>query len=157
VPRVCVEATALSAAPREAVWDVLADSRSWQDWGAWQKSDLEREGDPPPEGVGAIRRNVRRPLTVREQVELWEPPSRFGYTVVSGLPVRNYHAVVTLTKAGADGRGTNIHWESRFDGRVRALDAPMRALIRSTLEDVVKKVAAEAERRNSRMSTARAG
>jgi hypothetical protein len=147
VPRVCVEATALSAAPREAVWDVLADSRSWQDWGAWQKSELEREGDPPPEGVGAIRRNVRRPLTVREQVELWEPPSRFGYTLLSGLPVRDYHAVVTLTKAGADGGATNIHWESRFDGRWRVLDPPMRAFIGYVLRTVAQKLADAAEKR----------
>ena len=142
-----VEATARAAAPRQTVWEVLADARSWQEWGDWHKTELEREGDPPPDGIGAIRRNVRRPLTIREQVELWEPPGRFGYTLLSGLPLRDYHSVVTLTDAGADGASTNIHWESRFDARWRILDAPMRALVRSTLKEVSKQITAEAERR----------
>ena len=142
-----VEATVRSAAPRDVVWAVLADGRSWHEWGRWQTTELEREGDPPPDGVGAIRRNVRRQLTIREQVELWEPPSRFGYTLLSGLPLRDYHSVVTLTESGADGRCTNIHWESRFDARVRALDAPMRALVQATLDEVAGGIAREAERR----------
>jgi hypothetical protein len=147
VPRNVVEATVRASAPRQAVWDLLADLRSWQEWGDWQVTEIEREGNPPPNGVGALRRMVRRPLSMKEQVEIYEPPSRFGYTMVSGLPLRNYHAIVTLTEAGADGACTNIHWESRFDGRWRALDAPMRALVGATLEDVAGKVAAEAERR----------
>jgi hypothetical protein len=145
VPRNVVEATVRVAAPRQAVWDVLADLRSWQEWGDWQSTEIEREGDPAPHGVGAVRRMVRRPLTIREQVELLEPPSRFGYTLLSGLPLRDYHSVVTLTDAGPD--CTNLHWESRFDARWRVLDAPMRKLVRATLEDVGKKLAAEAERR----------
>jgi hypothetical protein len=147
VPRNVVEATVRSAAPREVVWAVIADGRSWHEWGGWQKTELEREGDPPPDGVGAIRRNVRRPLTVREQVELWEPPARFGYALLSGLPLRDYHAVVTLSEAGSGGDCTNIHWESRFDARVRALDAPMRAFVQATLNEVAGGVAREAERR----------
>ena len=140
-----VEATVRAAAPREVVWDVLADLRSWEEWGDWQSTGIEREGDPPPNGVGAVRRMVRRPLTIREQVELVEPPSRFGYTLLSGLPLRDYHAVVTLTDAGPG--CANIHWESRFDARWRALDAAMRSFVRKAIEDVAKKVAAEAERR----------
>jgi hypothetical protein len=147
VPRNVVEATVRSAAPREVVWAVLADGRSWHEWGDWQTTELERQGDPPPDGVGAIRRNVRRPLTVREQVELWEPPSRFGYKLLSGLPLRDYHSVVTLTDAGANGDCTNVHWESRFDARPRVLDAPMRAFVGATLRDVAGKIAREAERR----------
>ena len=147
MPRNVVEATVRAAAPRDVVWGVIADGRSWHEWGGWQSTELEREGDPPPDGVGAVRRIVQRPVTVRERVELWEPPSRFGYELLSGLPMRGYHAVVTLTDAGAGRDCTNIHWESRFDARVRALDAPMRAFVRATLRDVAGRIAAEAERR----------
>lgn len=142
-----VEATVRSAAPRDVVWAVVADARSWSDWGDWQTTELEREGHPPPDGVGAIRRIVRGPLTVREQVELWEPPSRFGYTLLSGLPVLDYHSVVTLTEAGAGGDCTNLHWESRFDARYPGTAAPLRALVRRVLEDVAGKIAREAQRR----------
>jgi hypothetical protein len=127
------------------VWDVLADLRSWSEWGDWQTTDVEREGDPPPYGVGAIRRLVQRPLTMKERVEVVEPPSRFGYELLSGLPVRDYHALVTLTDAGEG--ATNIHWQARFDGRWRALDAPMRRFIGYVLRTVSAKLAAEAERR----------
>jgi len=145
MPRCVVEATARSSAPRMKVWEVLADGASWSDWGTWDKSELERPGDSDPQGLGAIRRNIKRPLTMREEIVVWEPPSRFGYELLSGLPMRGYRSVVTLSDA-ADG-ATNIHWESRFDGRWRVLDRPMTAVIRSTLKDVSARVAAEAERR----------
>jgi hypothetical protein len=145
VPRNQAEATVRSTAPREVVWDVLADVRSWKDWGDWHTTELEREGDPPPDGVGAIRLTARRPLRVREEVEVWEPPGRFGYTLLSGLPLRDYHSVVTLTEAG-DG-GTNVHWQSRFDVRVPGTNALFRLLVRKTLQDIAAKLAREAERR----------
>jgi hypothetical protein len=145
VPRNSAEATVRAAAPREVVWDVLADVRTWSDWGDWHTTELEREGDPRPHGVGAIRLTARRPLTVREQVEVWDPPERFGYTLLSGLPLRDYHSLVTLTEAG-DG-ATSIHWRSRFDVSVRGTDRLFRLLVRKTLADIAGKLAREAERR----------
>ena len=147
MPRIVVDATVRAQAPREVVWAVIADARSWQEWGGWDRTELEREGEPAPDGFGAIRRIVRGPVTVRERVDVWQPPSRFGYELLSGLPVREYHSVVTLTPSGADGRCTNLHWESRFDARVRLLEAPMRAFVQATLNDVARRVAREAERR----------
>jgi hypothetical protein len=144
MPRNQAQATVHAAAPRDIVWNVLADVRSWSDWGDWHTTELEREGDPPPDGIGAIRMTARRPLHVREQVEVWEPPSRFGYTLLSGLPLRDYHSVVTLSESGD---GTDIHWQSRFDVSVRGTDAIFRFLVRKTLGDIAKKLAAEAERR----------
>jgi hypothetical protein len=145
VPRNRAEASARTSAPRDVVWDVLADVRSWSDWGDWHTTELEAEGDPQPNGIGAIRMTARRPLRVREQVEVWEPPSRFGYTLLSGLPLRDYHSVVTLTET--DG-GTALHWESRFDVAVRGTDRLFRFLVRRTLGDIAKKLVAEAERRD---------
>ena len=126
---------------------MLADGRSWHEWGRWQTTELEREGDPPPDGLGAIRRNVQRPFTMRELIDVWEPPHRFGYELLSGLPMRDYHGVVTLTTAGPDGSCTNIHWQSRFDAPVRLLDAPLRAFAQAVVNDVAGRVAREAERR----------
>jgi uncharacterized protein YndB with AHSA1/START domain len=144
VPRNVVEATARSSAPRDVVWRVLADARSWSSWGDWQTTELEREGDPPPDGVGAIRRFTRRPVTTREQVVMFDPPSRFAYTLLSGIPVRDYRAQVTLTEAGNG--GTNIHWESRFDAKLRGTDAALRKLVGSVIADVALKLAKAAER-----------
>ena len=140
-----VEATVRAGAPRQTVWDVLSDLRGWHQWGDWQTTEITQEGNPPPNGVGALRRLVQRPVTMRERVEVFEPPSRFGYEVLSGLPVRDYHSVVTLSDAGVE--ATNIHWESHFDARWRLLDGPMRAFIGYVLRNVSGKLVAEAERR----------
>jgi hypothetical protein len=145
LPRNCAEATRRIDAPRQVVWDVLADVSSWKDWGNYEVSELEREGDPPPGGIGAIRVTGRRPITVREEVEIWDPPSRFGYTLLSGLPLRDYHAVVTLSDSG--GGATNLHWQSRFDAAWRGTDAVARFLAGKVLADIARQVGAEAERR----------
>ena len=145
MPRNCAEATVRTTAPRSVVWDVLVDVRSWKDWGDWHTTELEREGDPPPNGIGAIRLTARRPLRVREQVEIFEPPARFGYTLLSGLPLRDYHSVVTLSDAG--GGGTNLHWQSRFDVAVRGTDRLFRFLAAKVLADIAGQLVAEAERR----------
>jgi hypothetical protein len=145
VARNCAEASVHTTAPRSVVWDVLTDVRSWKDWGDWHTTELEREGDPPPGGVGAIRLTARRPLRVREQVEIFEPPTRFGYTLLSGLPLRDYHSVVTLSDAG--GGGTNLHWQSRFDVAWPRTDALFRVLVRKVLGDIGGQLVAEAERR----------
>ena len=145
MPRNSSEATVRAAAPREVVWDVLADVRTWSDWGDWHTTELEREGDPPPNGIGAIRFTARRPLKVREEVEVWEPPARFGYTLLSGLPLRDYHSVVTLSEAGEG--ATNIHWHSRFDVAIPGTNALFRVLVRKTLSDIAHKLARESERR----------
>ena len=88
------------AAPPEIVFEVLTDHRGYAEMTPLRKSELEREGEPAPNGVGAIRvlRAVGPPL--REEVIAYEPPSRFSYKVLSGLPVRDHVGTVELTAEG---------------------------------------------------------
>jgi uncharacterized protein YndB with AHSA1/START domain len=108
------EVTARSAAPPERVFAPLADATGWPQWagsliahGSW-----EREGSPPPGGVGAIRKLGRWPLYGREEIVRYEPPAHIAYTIVKGQPVRNYYADVALTP---DCDGTLITWTATFD------------------------------------------
>jgi hypothetical protein len=119
--------------------------RTWSDWGEWQTTEYERQGDPPPHGVGAIRRFKRGPVVTREEVVLFEPQSRFAYTLLSGIPVRDYRADVTLTDSG-DG-GTNIHWESKFDVKIPGTAFVFRPLVRRVIGDVARQLAAAADAR----------
>lgn len=105
--------SATSSAPIETVFDVLADARRWKEWTFVQRSDVERQGDPPPFGVGTIRRLGTGPGGSREEVVVYEPPRRYSYTMLSGLPVRSYRADVELTSR-ADG-GTDISWSGGFE------------------------------------------
>lgn len=134
------EAGAVAAAPRDVVWGVLADARRWHEWGIWSRAELEREGDPAPDGVGAIRAFTKAPVTSREEVVVFEPGERLVYRLLSGLPVRDYTGTVTLAD---DPGGTRIAWRSEWDSRVPG----MRRALQRTITDVCALAAREAERR----------
>jgi uncharacterized protein YndB with AHSA1/START domain len=134
MPICSYEVTARSSAPPERVFELLADATSWPRWagpviaqGSW-----EREGDPAPGGIGAIRKLGRWPMFGREQVVVSDPPSHHAYTMLSGNPVSNYRADVALTP---DGGGTLITWSATFEPRIpgtgRLLERVYRALIGS--------------------------
>ena len=102
----------------EQVWDLLVDALGWPRWSRIPKAAYEREGDPAPHGVGAIRRFGTGPLTSREEVVAFEAPHHFAYVMLSGLPLRGYRADVHLVP---DGTGTEIEWSGGFDATSRFL------------------------------------
>ena len=108
-------ATRHSTAGVEQVWALLSQAHTWKDWASFSISELEREGDPVPDGVGAIRRFGFPMYASREEVVAFEPPHHLGYTMLKGLPIAGYRSDVTL--AVAPGGGTDIRWESSFDAR----------------------------------------
>jgi hypothetical protein len=110
-----ISAQAHSKSSPHEVWALLADTSSWARWAPFDHAGLEEQGSPESEGVGAIRRFRARRRTTRERVVVFEPPTRFGYELLSGIPIRNYRAEVTLRSA--DDGGTLIQWESRFEGQ----------------------------------------
>ena len=98
--RLHVEAEGLSQAAPEAVWELVADADSYYAWGPWSASGYENAGDQAAHGAGAIRwMRYGRTTTVERVVES-VPARRLAYTVVKGIPVRNYRAEVTLTPEG---------------------------------------------------------
>jgi len=140
-----IDATARSKAPREVVWRLLADGRGWSTWGPWTEAELEQEGSPSPDGVGAIKRLTRKPVTVREEVTLFEPPSRLVYRLLSGLPVRDYEGQVELSDTDD---GTQIHWRSEFDA-APVIGTLLRWQLGRTMTDVAIRLAREAEDRTA--------
>lgn len=102
-----------SDAPPETVFAILADAEGWARWSRKTKSAvLERPGTTDRDGVGAIRVFQNGRTRSREEVVEYAPPRRFVYTLLSGLPLRDYRAEVDLTAAGT---GTHIRWASSFD------------------------------------------
>jgi uncharacterized protein YndB with AHSA1/START domain len=137
-----VTARRQSAAPIEDVWDLLAHAERWKEWASFTKSELEREGAPTPDGVGAIRRFGFPMFTSREEVVAFEPPHHLGYILHRGLPVQGYRSDVTLTPSAV---GTDIEWRSSFDGR--AADGWFWAgFLKLTLFDFTRRLARAAER-----------
>ncbi len=134
------------AAPAEVVFDVLTDHRGYADITAVRGSELEREGDPAPNGVGAIRviRTVGPPL--REEVVAYRRPSRFSYTVLSGAPIRDHLGTVELTPE--DG-GTRVVYAVKMMPTVPLLGGLVVTVIRQAIKQLLDGVSAESERRVS--------
>jgi uncharacterized protein YndB with AHSA1/START domain len=151
-----IEHTAHSTAPRAAVWALLADLRGWHRWGPWTRTDLD--GDPA-NPVGATRDMhsdrkrilARRPYHLRERVTAFEPEERLEYDLLSGLPVRNYHAAVTLSDA-EDG-GTDIHWRAQFDPPWPVFRGLWRDAMTGVISQVSEALAAEAAAQIGRRSS----
>jgi Polyketide cyclase / dehydrase and lipid transport len=110
-----IDVTAHSRAAPSAVFALLVDGSTWPRWSPIESFELERPGDPPPEGPGAIRRFRRGRTTGRDQVVEVAPDRRFGYVSLSGVPVRDYRAHVDLQPAGD---GTAIGWHASFAPKV---------------------------------------
>jgi uncharacterized protein YndB with AHSA1/START domain len=133
-------------APPEVVFELLTDHRGYADLTPLRRVDLEREGDPAPNGVGAIRvlHAVGPPL--REEVLAYRPPSRFSYRVLSGLPVRDHVGTVELTGRGD---GTEVVYAVRMNPTVPVVGGAVVAGVRQGVKQLLKGVAAEAERRTA--------
>jgi hypothetical protein len=93
------------------VYRLLVDGPSWPRWSPIESVELEQEGDPPPEGVGAIRVLKMGRTTGRDQILELVPNRTFKYATLSGLPIRNYVGQVDLEAVAG---GTGIHWHSSF-------------------------------------------
>jgi hypothetical protein len=110
-----IEVTKHSAARPDAVFALLVDGGTWPHWSPIESFELERAGEPPPEGVGAIRVFRRGRTTGRDQIVEIVPDRRFAYVSLSGLPVRDYRAHVDLEP---DDDGTTIRWQASFAPKV---------------------------------------
>jgi hypothetical protein len=112
-----IDVSKMTTADPAAVWKLLTDIDTWRVWGRWSRAELERPGTPDPEGVGAIRRFKYLGRVTREQIVGFDAPTRLAYELVSGLPLRNYHAEITVVPDRAGGR---LEWHAQFDATPRA-------------------------------------
>lgn len=136
-----VEAEGVAQAPPKVVWELVANADRYSEWGPWSASGYEHPGAQAPDGAGVIRWMRYGRTTTVEKVLESEPPRRLVYTVVKGIPVRNYRAEVTLSPAG---EGTHIRWTASWD---RTLPGRMvHSRLRTIYPDVVARLAAAAER-----------
>jgi uncharacterized protein YndB with AHSA1/START domain len=132
------------AAPPEIVFDVLTDHRGYADITPMRRSELEREGEPAPNGVGAIRalRSVGPPL--REEVVSYERPSRFSYKVLSGIPVRDHLGTVELAPGG---QGTKVTYAVRTTPTLPLLGGAVVAVTKLAIKQLLNGITTESERR----------
>ncbi len=127
-----IEASATTAASRDEVWRLIADHTTWLEWGRWSRVEIEGGGE---HGLGAIRRLVQWPFTVRERITEWEPGERMSYELLEGMNARGYRASAILEDAPAG--GTVVRWRSQYE---RA-DPITAFLLGAAARDTVKRIA----------------
>ena len=89
------------------------------EWPGVQSVRLVRDGAPERNGLGAIRRVKLLGLTLDEEVVRWDPPHRFDYVIIKGLPVRHL-GKLELTEEGDE---TTLTWRITLASRVPLLAA----------------------------------
>jgi uncharacterized protein YndB with AHSA1/START domain len=132
-----IDVRTTSSAPPERVFALLADARTWSRWAPFDESTVEDGA-----GIGELRRFRAGRRTTRERVTALEPPRRLEYELVSGVPVRDYRAEVTLTP---EGDGTAIRWHSRFESKFPVPGGLARRGLQRFIERTAEGLAREAE------------
>jgi len=132
------------AAPPETVFDVLTDHRRYTEITSLRKAELEREGEPEPNGLGAIRVLTVAGPPMREEVIGYERPSRFSYKILSGLPVRDHVGTVELSPK--DG-GTEVTYAVKTTPTIPLAGPVFMAVLKKAIRDLIGGVAEESERR----------
>jgi uncharacterized protein YndB with AHSA1/START domain len=122
------------AALPERVWEVVSDHRGWVRWAGASEVVLRSEGDPAPNGLGAIRVMRGRGVAVEEEIIGFDPPERMAYRIAGGLPVKDYRGEIRLEPSGT---GTLLVWTAEFSPRI-PLTGP---LLRYGLERLLARMA----------------
>lgn len=136
-----IEVKAHSDAAPDAVFALLADGTTWPHWSPIESFELERPGNPPPEGPGAVR-VFRRGRTVgRDRLVDVAPAERLVYESLSGVPVRDYRGEVELT--GVVG-GTDVKWQASFFPKMPGTGWLLERGLRRFLRDCATGLAAHA-------------
>lgn len=115
--RVASESVA-SAAP-EAVWALVADATRYPQWGPWSAAGYRGTAGHAPGAVYWLRSASRaygRYVTTVERVEEVEEGRRIVYTVLGGIPARDYRAEIMLTAVPG---GTRVSWTASWEKTLR--------------------------------------
>ena len=132
-----VVAEGTTPADVDTVWALVADANTYAQWGPWNEGGY----DPPAKGPsfpGSVQwfRFGRRTTSVEKILEV-DAPSRIVYTVIGGIPVRNYRAEVTLTPNVPS--GTSIRWAATWENTLmgRLVHRRLRTVYRQVMDALV--------------------
>jgi uncharacterized protein YndB with AHSA1/START domain len=131
-------------APPETIFEVATDHRAYADFTPLRRSELEREGEPAPNGVGAIRVFGGLGPPLREEVLTYEPGTRFSYHLLSGAPLRNHVGTIELIR---DGEETEVVYAVRTEPTLPLVGAAVLAVSRQAVKQLLEGIVAESERR----------
>ncbi|MEE6138131.1 SRPBCC family protein [Mycobacterium sp. 050128] len=123
------------------------DGAHWSDWAKplIAQSSWERQGDPAPAGIGAVRKVGMWPMLMREETIGYEQDRRHVYLHIGPpLPARNYRAEMLLTPNPAG--GTEIRWTGSFTESLCGTGYIMRTFLHGVVGFLANRLVKAAER-----------
>jgi polyketide cyclase/dehydrase/lipid transport protein len=129
-------------APADRVFDVLTDHRNYASITPMRVSTLEKEGEPDPNGVGAVRKLGLAGPPIVEEVVGYEKPTFFSYKVLSGLPVKEQLGEVRLRDVG--GR-TELSYTVSFTSKLPRTEPVLGVVQRQAIGALVRGIAKSVE------------
>lgn len=135
--------TRTTTAPIETVFDALTNHRAIADY-VWavRRSTLDREGNPAPNGVGAVRRIEAVGPAIVEEIIDYQRPARYAYKMLSGAPVRDHVGTVELRE---EGTGTVVSWHLRSTPKISGIDWLLLPVLKRVIGELLKGAVKAAE------------
>jgi hypothetical protein len=144
------EVNRTSSAPAATLFQLATDGANWSAWAKPMvlQSSWERQGNPAPGGIGAIRKVGTFPVMVREETVEYEQDRRHVYKLIGPpTPAQDYFGEVVFTPNGAG--GTDIRWSGSFVERVSGTGPVMRAALSGAIRFFSGRLVKEAERQSA--------
>jgi hypothetical protein len=139
-----VHVTRTIPAPAEEIFDLLADHAHYDRFRPIHGSELLREGNPAPNGVGALRRIKVFPFVFEEEITAYERPSKLDYLIVKlNIPFRHDGGSIALA---ADGEVTTVDWRSSFSVPTPVIGGPQELIWQPVLARGFRRVLEDVER-----------
>jgi hypothetical protein len=122
----------------DEVFARITDHEGMARWPGVKRAQLIIEGSPTKNGLGAVRRITAGGLTLDEKVVQWEPPARYDYMIVRGLPVDHRGTVQLYAREG----GVDVEWTIDLRGRVPLVAEAVAIALRAGLGRALRHFAA---------------
>jgi hypothetical protein len=135
-----------SSASAATLFRIVADGANYSNWAKpiIMQSSWQRQGDPAPGGIGAVRKVGAWPFFGLEETVRYEQDRCFAYKLNGAVPVKDYLGEVVLTPNA--GGGTDIRWSGSFVEKVRGTGPVVRAAWRGVVRFYARRLAKAAER-----------
>ena len=129
-------------APIEKVFDAFTDHRGYARMTPLRSSTLEREGEPAPNGVGAVRKLALAGPPIVEEVVGYERPTYFAYKALKGLPVKEHLGEVRLRDVGG---ATEMTYTVAYTASVPRTEPVVGAVLRQAVGALARGIAKSVE------------
>ncbi|SFP69983.1 Polyketide cyclase / dehydrase and lipid transport [Amycolatopsis arida] len=145
------EVNRVSSARPETLFRLETDGELWSSWARplVLQSGWVRHGDPPPAGVGAVRRVGLWPVLLQERTVEYEPDRRHVYAFTGRIiPARDYRAEALFTPNAAG--GTDLRWRGTFTAARPLVGAVTLRLLHAAIRFLSARLVRAAERAEHR-------